>query len=241
MSLTKKLVTLIPFLNIFRVFYYKLIKGVPPISYEPLDKDLLKKYIKVDNPVILEIGSNDGTHTLWFLEVFKNPTIYCFEPDFRAISRFKQKVSSDISNIKLFEIALSDQDGEANFYQSDAVDKNWDCSGSLREPYLHVDRHPGIVFNQGVSVKTFKLDTWCKDNFVENIDFIWMDVQGAEMDVFKGAELTLKKVKVLYTEYSDTELYKGQSSLKEIIKQLKKLNFKIVKRYHGDALFIRDN
>ena len=42
-------------------------------------------------PTILEIGCNDGTDTLKFLRVLPQASIYCFEPDPRAIEKFKNR------------------------------------------------------------------------------------------------------------------------------------------------------
>ena len=50
-------------------------------------KNILSSY-KFFNPTILEIGYNDGCDTIEFLNCFKEFTMYCFEPDFRAISKF---------------------------------------------------------------------------------------------------------------------------------------------------------
>src|SRR5438876_436268 len=41
------------------------------------------------NPTILEIGCNDGGDTLAFLRLMPQAKLYCFEPDPRAIRRFK--------------------------------------------------------------------------------------------------------------------------------------------------------
>ena len=63
----------------------------------------------------------------------------------------------------------------------------------------------------------------------------YLDVQGAESDVFKGGMNALAKTRFIYTEYSDVEQYEGQSSLQQLLSQL--TNFKILIRYYGDVLF----
>ena len=66
------------------------------------------------------------------------------------------------------------------------------------------------------------LDTFCKEHNIKKINFIWMDVQGAEDLVFKGAKelLTNNKIDYIYTEYSDRELYENQMNLKQITEGL---------------------
>jgi 2-O-methyltransferase len=64
-----------------------------------------------------------------------------------------------------------------------------------------------------------------------------MDVQGAEIDVFRGGMNTLSKTRFIYTEYDNNELYKGQFNLRQLMKYLKDLDFSFLIRYPGDVLF----
>ena len=112
--------------------------------------------------------------------------------------------------------------------------EGWDLSGSIKKPKLHLITHPSITFDQSITVKTSTLDDWCNDHSIEVIDFIWMDVQGAELDIFRGGKNALSKTRFIYTEYSNIEIYEGQANLPELLKHLK--NFKIIIRYQNDVL-----
>ena len=81
---------------------------------------------------------------------------------------------------------------------------------------------------------TATLDSVCEQQGIGPVDFIWLDVQGAELDVFSGAAQTLARTRFLYTEYSNQELYKGQRGLRDLVKHLK--GFSVLARYPGDAL-----
>ena len=216
-------------------------KGEPLVSEGEIDGLLLTKLINKENPVILEIGCNDGTHTKWFLDMFHKANIFCFEPDPRACERFRDSVNDD--RVKLFKIAISDQDGEMEFYMSNGIPptdaaksimKEWDLSGSLKKPKIHLEKHPWCKFDKVIKVNTMKLDSWAKQHNIKEIDFIWADVQGAEAELISGAKATLKNTKYFYTEYNDLELYEGQETLKQLLEKLP--NFKVVKRYRNDIL-----
>lgn len=219
---------------------------IPSVTNSEISEVEIRKFIGNSQPTILEIGCNDGSHTLWLADMFPNSRIYCFEPDPRAIERFREKIGHH-PRIELFEIAMSDRDGEIEFFQSagflapagqgELPDKsqNWDLSGSIRRPKNHLNNFPTISFNEGLRVRTTTLDKWCQCHGIGDIDFIWMDVQGAELDVFRGGKKTLSKTRLIYTEYSDQELYEGQSNLVQLVKHLKR--FEIVTRYSGDVLF----
>ena len=174
----------------------------------------LPELIGKDNPVILDVGSNDGSATLEFLRLFREPKIYSFEPDPRALERFKSKVTDE--RVKLLEVAISDTDGTAKFYMSNGLPspdwaellpKGWDASGSIRMPKRHLDAAPWCRFDESITVATKRLDTWFREEGIGMIDFIWADLQGAEIDLIRGGRCALEHTRYFYTEYSDQELY----------------------------------
>ena len=77
---------------------------------------MIHSLLSKDDPVVVEIGAHYGEDSLRFLETFKNIELYCFEPDPRNISIFKKYVNDE--RVELFELALSNEKGEAKFYQS---------------------------------------------------------------------------------------------------------------------------
>ena len=139
--------------------------------------------------------------------------------------------------MKLFEIAVSDRTGQIDFHMSTSDDpsgEGFDQSGSIRRPKNHLIEHDWVKFEKTTTVATSRLDDWCAANGVSQIDFIWMDVQGAEADVIAGAPNILQKTRFLYTEYSNNELYEGQVSLRKLLALLP--SFEVVTRYPGDVL-----
>jgi len=233
--------TLAPFLRVLKPLC-DFLQGIPRVYNLQITRELIRGCVGKPDPTILEIGCNDGTSTRWFLEIFERPEVYCFEPDPRAVARFNRKVGQH-PNIHLYEIAISDRNGETTFYQSggqrsktetETMPEGWDLSGSIRKPKNHLVVHPWVTFDRAITVKTMTLDTWCNEHGIETIDFIWMDVQGAEMDVIRGGPDALTRTRFVYTEYSNSELYEGQATLRRLLKRLG--NFKIVVRYPGDVL-----
>ena len=221
---------------------YYFLHGTPQVSYSEITAALMRKSTGRPDPVILEIGANDGGHTLWFLEIFDRPTIYCFEPDPRAAGRLRRNIG-DRANVKIFELAMSDRQGEATFYQSggardgemvEVMPDGWDLSGSIRKPKDHLLIEPDVTFDRTIRVRTTSLDEWADENSIGDVDLIWMDVQGAERDVLAGGKKTLARTRYLYTEYSERELYEGQYTFRQLIKALP--GFEVVIRYPADVL-----
>jgi FkbM family methyltransferase len=213
---------------------------------ERLDHNIFRSLILRDDPTILDIGANDGASSLVFKHFFPKARIHCFEPDPRAIENFK-RIHSDSSDIWLYDFALGPFNGKCDFYQSDGVPtdddpivrnmrpEGWDLSGSIKKPLKHIEEVPWCRFDNKISIDCIKLDTWlaCRPE-IEEIDLIWMDVQGAEEDVLANGGKALNITKYLFTEYSNLELYQGQKNLKYLIQMLE--NFSIIKIYESDVL-----
>lgn len=218
--------------------------------YETL-KDLK---IPKTNPVIFEIGSHWGEDTLKLLTHFKTKNFYAFEPDPRNIEIFKKRGID--SKVNFYPYAVSDINGNLDFYLSDGYpsnhydpldaefnNKNWSKSSSLKKPKNHLSEHKWCTFNNTVKVEAVMLDTFCADNDIKKIDFLWMDVQGNEDGVFLGAKDILNKTKYIYTEYNNKELYENQKSLDTLIELLDnkfELVFKTVDAHMGGDVLLKN-
>jgi len=193
------------------------------------------------SPVILEIGANCGQSTVTFIEQMPNATIYCFEPDPRAIAKFKRLIQ--YPNVHLIEAAVGADSGFVMFNQSSGAEHidplGWDHSGSIRKPKTHLDAFPGVKFEKQIPVPLIKLDDWTKENQIGEIDFIWADVQGAESDLILGAKETLRQTHFFYTEFNDDEQYEGQINFQTLNALMKNLGFVLLHKFDNDALFNR--
>ena len=66
------------------------------------------------------------------------------------------------------------------------------------------------------------------------VDFMWVDVQGAEDIVFSGGANTLTRTRYVHTEYA-TDLYEGQLNREQVL-ALFGPNWSIVHDFGGDLL-----
>ena len=198
----------------------------------------LKALIAKDDPVIVEIGANDGETTEAFLREMPRACIYCFEPDPRAVRKFKAKPAS--TRVKLFECAVGNENGFVTFHQSSSEGEvqDWDRSGSIRKPKRHSETWPWVKFEKQITVPIVRLDDWAARENIGAIDLVWADVQGAESDVIFGGMSTLRNTRFFYTEYGEIEWYEGQISLDQLCDNLAKLGLFLFRRFSIDALFI---
>lgn len=203
--------------------------------------------INSDGPVILDVGANDGGSTVVFLNQFPRSKIYAFEPDPRAIQRFRTRFKLgqlDSSRCELFECAVSSTRGMQEFYQSSGenpalpwYETGWDLSGSLKRPIsATIPGNESIMFTGSLQVIVTTLDFWDEEKKIPAIDLLWIDTQGAELDVLKGAENILKKTKLIYLECSEQKIYEGQAQYEDLVSFLN--GFVLLKKYPNDLLLV---
>ena len=227
-------------------FIKKLIKGtflyalgdkiMDRVSPNGLAKYKIRKIISKRNPVILEIGTNDGIDTIAFLHIIPDAKMYCFEPHPVAAEKFRKRISELNKSVQSFEVAISDKNGKTEF--NACIDDNYSAQSSLKSPKNILDKSPS-KYGKKISVKTQTLDSWYKENNPGIIDFIWADVEGAERELIKGGIKTLnEKTRFFYTEFSDNEEFENQPTLKEILAMLPKFELKGV---YGNNALLKNN
>lgn len=180
-----------------------------------MDKTILRKIITRKDPVIFEIGAHYGEDSQHFIDMYPHGDIYLFEPDPRCI----QKIIARGINCHLYQGAVSDFDGTTNFYP---CGEGYDGSGSiLVHSNLLYELWSDLKPNEPFSVKCTTLDSYVLQKEISVIDFMWMDSQGAEEKIIQGGISTFTdKVKYLYTEYCQSELYKGCPTRERILEML---------------------
>ena len=122
---------------------------------------------------------------------------------------------------------LSDEDGKVvEFYQN----TTHPGGNSYYKENSEVNPNADAYFNEQHlrRVSTFTIDTVVKRNNFPLPDLIKMDVQGAELDVLKGAATTLSHCKDLILELQKVEYNKGAPLRDEVIAYLDSLGFSLV-------------
>jgi FkbM family methyltransferase len=202
-----------------------------------IKKELSIFFDVADRLVIFDIGACEGEDSVRYKLLFKNAVVYAFEPLPRNIELMKKTFAQFglDGQIRFYQLALSDENGETNFFVSSGTPPNrkesddWEYgnkSSSLYPPSeLMSDKASWLKFNEVIPVKTLRLDNFLANERLDRVDFLHIDVQGAEMLVLSGAGSGLKKAKAVWLEVENVELYKGQALKKDIEQFMKEHGF----------------
>ncbi len=192
------------------------------------------------SPVIIEAGAYNGSDTLRMIQQWPNATIHAFEPIPELFEALKEK-TANYPTISCYPYALSNQTGTAPFHVSERPEKPGIPSqaGSLLTPKERLNHSP-LHFPKTISVPTITLDDWAKKYHIDRVDFLWLDMQGAELSVLKASEKIRTTVQLIFTEVSFIESYQGIPQEQEITGWLTAHGFELVGqdyKNHTDHFF----
>lgn len=148
-----------------------------------------------------------------------------FDPDEQECARLRSHYA-DMPNVQIVDSALDQRPRRRTVYRtSDPA-----CSSVFRSDPLLVDQVPElkVMTPAGTQrVRTTTLDRWRHRMKWGPVDFIKADVQGAELDVLRGATTTLRDVLLMEVEVEFNRLYNGQPLFGEVDAFARKQGFQL--------------
>ena len=148
-----------------------------------LERHLENNQSKIlDYKKIIEIGAYDCEESLKFTSIFPNASITAFECSPKLIDKCRYN-SNKSDRITLVEKMVTDTPDNTIFYN---------CKGGESSMcYPKYDKHYLI------NVSTIRMDEYLDNS---EVDFLWIDVQGAELNVLHSFGNKLKNVNTIYCE-----------------------------------------
>ncbi len=143
--------------------------------------------------VLLELGANIGTQSLYFALSRSFKTIVSVEPDPRNFKLLSVNINQNNlgERIKAFNVAVGESEGKIDFYMNG---KNHGKSSAIRQSAsdakIQVDVKPAPAILQEAGVST------------EEISLIWMDIEGYEPVASRSMIELLARRTPFYMEFS---------------------------------------
>jgi hypothetical protein len=160
--------------------------------------------------IVVDLGGNIGVFTRWAYGQGASKVI-TFEPDSRYFKLLQ--LNSDPRTI-LFNAAMSDSIGTTTLYESSHL------GGS------NIIGVPISELEGSYTVRTYTLDYLFETKLIEKIDFLKIDIEGAEHQVLRGiSDENLKKIKTIAMEYHHSHVGFDEELRNNFIKRLNQLGF----------------
>jgi FkbM family methyltransferase len=145
----------------------------------------IQPHIRPDS-VCLDVGANIGLYSLGLSSLAPKGKIYAFEPSPSAYGHLQSNLRTNgAANVDACQLAVSDTTGTVHFH-----DFSFFSAGSFSsdEGSLLSSESYG---SQSFEAATTTIDEFVADRQLDRVDFIKVDVEGAELSVLAGAEKTL--------------------------------------------------
>ena len=172
-----------------------------------------------EGDVVLDIGSYCGTQTIFFSRlVGKTGAVLAFEPDAVTFKSLEENIAEHkCLNITALNIGLYSSDGEIGFSGDSGMGASISSEAAFK-------------------IKVRRLDSICKEYNLQKIDFIKMDIEGAEIDVLESSKEVILKYKPRFI--IEPHFIDGVLNDKQIIALFDELNYEtqIVKQGTFDYL-----
>jgi FkbM family methyltransferase len=184
----------------------------------------------------IDVGANAGLYTNLMARQLRGGRVLAIEPAANALAKLRSNLKRNGIEARtlVFEGAVSDRD----------------CTRTLKivagkEEYSSVGTmaHPSIVSEQfeTIDVQATTIDALVQRHALDP-GFIKIDVEGAEHDVLRGAEATLREHRpVVLSELSAHLLAHNGTSASAVVEHMQRLGYRVTDPLNPDGRFsVRD-
>jgi FkbM family methyltransferase len=189
-------------------------------GYHHLEENRFFSRLLKPEHVLLDIGANFGEFTILAAKYITRGRIFSFEPDPKTFCKLKRNCELNaLTNVVLFDCALGEREEKVNLYTPTS------------------QSHEGLMSLLPISNEKEDISSVivrCLDNIKEiashnRIDFVKIDVEGAELEVLKGGFNTFAKhTPMIIIEINEERFSKFGYCAKDLISfigKIKQYNF----------------
>ena len=170
------------------------------------------------NDTVIDVGTNTGEVLMNFAVLTGNlGKVHGFEPDSVNHKRCTENLKlNNFRNIQLNQAGLGDNSGKYNIKVNTQSNR-----GGNRITRDHGENTEEIT--------VITLDEYVENNSIPVVNVIKIDVEGFELNVLKGSENILNRLKpILFIEVDDNNLKEQGHSAKELIQFVQEKGYKTV-------------
>lgn len=184
-----------------------------------------------EKPFILDCGSHIGLSILYFKKLYPKARIIGFEPNPNTFKLLKRNVvQNNLKNVELINAALSNRKGKSVLWISNEEKSPWTWGDAIVRNKWNAPRK-----SRKIKVRTVRLSQYID----KVVDFLKLDIEGAETRVLKEIKTKLPLVKKMVVEFHGSSTNK-ENNLKEILKILEETGFSYTIEQQGKLVKVEE-
>lgn len=174
-----------------------------------------KEFLLRENPVIVDLGSNVGCTLVDFKMRYPGATVYGYEmhPENFEMAKVNTK---DLKAVHVYNKAVWTERGSVTFATKNLTDA------------FAIDKH-AKGGDGAINIPSVSIADIIRDNNLDTVDFIKMDIEGAEVEIFDSNNLDwLNNVSSMNIEFHNIP----DAKLNKYIDLLERFHFQVYKSPH---------
>ena len=162
-------------------------------NFNILRKDIFQKRIyhfqaPVTDPLILDCGANIGMSVLYFKHQYPDARVIAFEPDPTIAPYLEENVRRNrLKDVTIVRAALAEQDGTITLHSD----------GLYGSTIMTTSDDAAPTRSQRFAIRSVRLS----DYLDQPVDFLKMNIEGAEWQVLADSAEQLRKIRCMVVEY----------------------------------------
>ncbi|WP_414751966.1 FkbM family methyltransferase [Anabaena sp. CCY 9910] len=169
--------------------------------HEMAEQKLVSRLVK-PGMIAFDVGANIGDYSVLFSKlVGSSGRVYSFEPTPNTFNKLQARLLNlNFSNVSPFQKAIFSHNTQIEFNEFPDEFSAWNSIGvpQMLDPQCS-EKYVPIVNTELVEAIT--IDSFCKYNNIDKIDYLKIDVEGAESDVLQGTVELLKLKKIGFIQF----------------------------------------
>lgn len=181
------------------------------------EREKLYSLVKKDD-IVFDVGTNIGETLLNISKLAGDKGyVYGFEPDDKNYSNVQKNISiNSFANIHVFKQAVSDKKETVKLY----------CVEPHNRGMNRILQSGETTNDRFITLAATTIDDIVRENNIQRLNLIKIDIEGYEMHALRGAVETLKRFKpTLFIEVGYNRLIENKTSPKELIAFLEDLGY----------------
>ncbi|WP_025743579.1 FkbM family methyltransferase [Aquimarina pacifica] len=180
--------------------------------YKFIERMACRMYVPKKGDVIVDIGAGIGTEALFFNEKTENEgKIYAIEASKNSCQKLTQLCEkNNLKNFKNFNLAITNSNQKVWIEETEDYQKD----------FINTSK-------KGLPVDGVTIDHFVEQNGINHIDFIKVNIEGAELQMIEGMKNTIKITKNIAISCHDF-LFDNKTQIKEnVVQFLEEHNFDV--------------
>ena len=218
-----------------RIFFYPKLKSFYKNIAYPTS-------LSSNSLTIFDVGANKGQSIDFFSKIFKNPTIYAFEPNPILYKKLIEKYQNK-KNVFIYNLGISDINGQLELNETVTNETSTFEKLNYESNYLQMKANVlGVkkedIIKHRYFVDVIRLDNFIKKMEIDKIHVLKIDTEGHELKCLKGLFTNeVCEINHIQIENHNDDMYMTEQLKNEIPLLLKSKGFTkctVVKHGFGD-------